>query len=185
MTNPFVKIYLEQDVPDAVDPSTTIPAGRYKYRVFTISDGVTYGYIRELVMYICFTLHNFLSFVCKQQQEPTTAALPSGPPTQAVATLPVRRAALPSLSLAPRHSRFATSSNPCPICLIHDDNLHYLIRCEHPVHLRCLGQWIEASARPTCPLCRAEVHVSDTRMARSMYRVGRRASRRRSHRIAL
>ncbi|KRH30234.1 hypothetical protein GLYMA_11G169500v4 [Glycine max] len=50
----------------------------------------------------------------------------------------------------------------CCICLSlfrGNEKLKVLIECEHVFHSKCLGMWL--SAHPSCPLCRASLHVSE------------------------
>ncbi|KAK7305429.1 hypothetical protein VNO77_43335 [Canavalia gladiata] len=53
--------------------------------------------------------------------------------------------------------------NECCICLSlfqENEKLKVLTECQHAYHSECLDMWF--SAHPSCPLCRASLHVSNS-----------------------
>jgi hypothetical protein len=49
----------------------------------------------------------------------------------------------------------ATSTEPCPICRVHDSNPFSALVCGHIYHTQCVTEWTEICR--TCPMCRVSV----------------------------
>ncbi|KAG4974741.1 hypothetical protein JHK87_031562 [Glycine soja] len=112
-------------------------------------------FVSSLFLCIHLCRHRF-----SQQQRTTSSPLPD----QCVVGIEfmTNHTMVPSSSTTSMVVAGFEKEEECCICLSlfrGNEKLKVLIECEHVFHSKCLGMWL--SAHPSCPLCRAFLHVSE------------------------
>lgn len=109
-------------------------------------------------LFLCFHL------CCRrfsQQQRSTSTTVVSPLPDQCVVGIEF----MANHTLVPSSTSMVGAGfekEECCICLSlfqSNEKLKVLIECEHVFHSECLDMWL--SGHPSCPLCRASLHVSE------------------------